>query len=213
MLHLALVYLHLLATCLAIGLLMACDLRLLARLREPGTPAVTVLRPPSRFVVRAVAGALLVLIATGAGLVVLALQERPDALANPKLQAKLLLVAVLVGNAVALHRLVFPRLGRGATARRASAETGVVRWVALAAVALPLAVSHALWAYCALLGIARPWNFVQPIEALLGGGLAAVALAWIGAVAVLARVTGIRSGLARSRGLPVAVRAGRARQA
>ena len=80
-----------------------------------------------------------------------ALLERPDYLANPKLQAKLALVVLLTINAFVLHRLTFPRLARG---RRVAA--GIASdWIAIG---IPVGVSNFLWMFVAFLGVARAWN-------------------------------------------------------
>lgn len=204
MTHLLLVYLHLIATCAAVGVILAADLRagavLLDRLRRPDARCRPLrLPPPDAATVRVIAASLAVLVATGIGLVVLAVQARPDALANPKLQAKVALVVLLVLNAAALHRVSLPALA-GGRARRERPPGAVARWRTAAVVAGPVAVSHGLWAYCAFLGIARPWNFRMPIEAVLAVGAGVVGIAWLGLAAVLAAATA--PGYARLRAVP-----------
>lgn len=194
MTHLLLVYLHLIATCAAIGVILATDVRLAADLWHRARHAEarrTPLRlaPPSPFVVRMVGAALAVLLVTGVALVALALQARPDALANPKLQAKIAFVALLVLNSVALHRLTFPGLARRARPRAGAATPPQAFGERLRDAALlcaPVGASHGLWAYCAFLGIARPWNFSLPLEAVMAVGAAFVAVAWLGCTALVA---------------------------
>jgi hypothetical protein len=164
MLHLALVFSHFLAAALALGAIVATDLRLLSKLAQDRVR----IAPPNAFVTRIVVVSLVVLCATGAAIVADAALERPAALANPKLHAKLLLVALLVANAVVLHRVTFPRLAQG----RRVARWGVAEWLA---VAVPVAASNALWLFVALLGVARTWNDTMPI----GEILAAAALAYV----------------------------------
>lgn len=149
MFKLLLLFAHLLGTCLALGAIVATDIRLLRRLADDRVR----IAPPNPYVMRLIALALLLLIVTGAALVLLGLGERPDYFSgNPKLQAKLILVAVLGINAWVLHRYTFPGLARG---RR------VARWKLrdFIRVALPVALSNCLWMYCAFLGIARPWSY------------------------------------------------------
>lgn len=165
---------HLLATCTAIGSILASDLHLLSRLRERGPRFA----PPNGFVVKLVSFSLLALYASGAALVAWGLQERADYLSNPKLQAKLMLVALLTLNAAVLHRFTFPHLG----SRRL--KPGSLRTILL--VALPIACSNALWLMCAFLGIARPWNFSVPALDVLSLAAGVVFTAWCAVAATLA---------------------------
>ena len=91
MLKLTLLYLHLIAVSLAVGSILVTDLRLLARMRDPGFR----LAAPNLFIVKLVAGSLVLLYVTGASLIVIGLGERADYLGNPKLHGKLLLVGAL----------------------------------------------------------------------------------------------------------------------
>lgn len=164
MLKIALIYVHLLSTCVAIGMIALTDLRLLGRVF--GTRVV--IPTPSRLETRAIMLALLVLYATGAGLVALGLAERADYLTNQKLQAKLVLVALLTANAFVLHQVIFPLLERRAPVAH---WTVGERWQVAASVGL----SNSLWLYCAFLGIARPWNYTMP----LGQVLAIAPVLWL----------------------------------
>ncbi|MBC8056928.1 MAG: hypothetical protein H7Y61_10155 [Rhizobiales bacterium] len=181
MLKLLLLFAHLLGTSLALGAIVATDIRLLRKLADERVR----IAPPNPFVMRLISLALLVLYATGIALVGLGLAEDPDYLANPKLQAKLLLVALLSVNALVLHHLTFPGL---AHARR------VARWKFgdFMRVALPVSLSNCLWMYCAFLGIARPWNHAVSIGFVLGTA------AWLFAL-TLAAVTTILAIAAQDR--------------
>ena len=148
MLYLILVFAHLLAASTALGAIVATDLRLLSKLAQDRVR----IAPPNAFVARMVMVALLVLWITGAAIVAHGMVERSDYLSNPKLQAKILLVALLTLNAVALHRLTFPRLARGRSVARWRASEWLV-------IAVPVAMSNFLWMFTAFLGIARPWNY------------------------------------------------------
>ena len=174
MLYLLLVFAHLLAASMALGAIVATDLRLLSKLAQDRIR----IAPPNEFVARLVMVALLVLWLTGAAIVGHGAMERPDYLANPKLQAKIGFVILLTVNAFVLHRVTFPRLALG---RR------VARWHASdwLAIAVPVAVSNFLWMFSAFLGIARPWNDTMPlidIVAIAGGLFLVVQL---GVVAIL----------------------------
>jgi len=168
---LLLLFAHLLGTSLALGAIVATDIRLLGKL------AIDRVRiaPPNPFVMRLILLALCLLYLTGAALVAIGLADDPAYLHNPKLQAKLILVVMLSANAWFLHRFTFPGLARGRRVAR-------WKWRDFMRVALPVALSNCLWMYCAFLGIARPWNHSASIGFVLGTA------AWLFA-ATLAAVT------------------------
>jgi hypothetical protein len=174
MLYLMLVFLHLLATSMALGAIVATDLRMLSKLAQDRVR----IPPPNEFVARLVTIALVLLYATGAGMVWIGTQGNPDFL-NPKLQGKLVLVALLTFNALVLHRYTFPRLARGRS---------VSRWrpIDWAVVVLPVSLSNCLWMFCAFLGIARPWNHSMPMRDVLEIAAALYLLALFGVGIVLA---------------------------
>ena len=153
MFYLLLVFTHLLAASMALGAIVATDLRLLSKLSQDRVR----IAPPNEFVARIVMVALLMLYVTGGGIVAHGLMERPDYLANPKLQAKILLVVLLSLNAFVLHKITFPRLAKG----RRVARWHAADWVL---VAVPVAASNFLWLFTAFLGIARPWNYSMPMR-------------------------------------------------
>jgi hypothetical protein len=163
--QLLVLFVHLVGVCLALGMILLTDARLLARVAGYRV----VILPPSRFDTRVISGALLLLTASGTALIAYGLLGRPDYLANPKLQVKLVLVLALAVNAVVLHRVVFPILER---ARPVSRWTVRSRW----RVALSVGLSNSLWFYCAFLGIARPWNFTLPFWQVF----AVAPLLWLG---------------------------------
>ncbi len=175
MFKLLLLFAHLLGTSLALGAIVATDIRLLRRLADDRVR----IAPPNPYVMRLITIALVVLVVTGATMIALGIAERPDYLsANPKLQAKLVLVALLMINAFVLHRYTFPGLARG---RR------VARWKLrdFLRVSVPVALSNCLWMYCAFLGIARPWNGVVSAEFVLATAAWLFALTLAGVVTLL----------------------------
>ncbi len=101
-----------------------------------------------------------------------------DYLGNPKLQAKIALVALLTLNAFVLHRFTFPRLARG---RR------VARWRLLdwAVIAVPVAASNALWLFVAFLGVARTWNEAVPVASVFTAGAIVYLAVQAGVCAIL----------------------------
>ncbi len=183
MFKLIVLFAHLLGTSLALGAIVATDIRLLGRLAE----ARVRISPPNPFVMRLISLALALLYLTGACLLWLGWSADPSYLGNPKLQGKLILVLLLSLNAVVLHRITFPGLAR---ARR------VARWKArdFMRVAVPVALSNALWMYCAFLGIARPWNHTVTLEFVLTTGAAVFSVALAGVCALLAVAAQDRTG-------------------
>jgi hypothetical protein len=176
MLKLLVVYIHLLATCSALGAILATDLRLLCKLAGYRVR----IAPPNGFVTRLVGLSLALLVLTGAALIGLGLMERPDFFTgNPKLQAKVLLVATLAVNAFVLHRFTFPRLARGRRVTLASLPDAL-------SVAVPVALSNCLWLFIAFLGIARPWSYVMPFGQVLSITAALFSFTLIGVLLMLA---------------------------
>lgn len=165
MVYTAIVFLHLLATCAAIGTIVITDLRLLGKVMGYRV----VIPRPERFETTIISLALLVLYATGAAIVWMALEKNPQYLHNQKLQAKLVLVLILSINAVYLHKRVFSILER---------SRPVSKWKRSHRfdVSIGVALSNSLWFFCAFLGIARPWNNTVPIVFVL---CVAVAI-WLG---------------------------------
>lgn len=184
--QLLLLFAHLLGTSLALGAIVATDIRLLRRLSDDRVR----IAPPNPYVTRLITVALGVLYGTGAALVALGLAADPGYLANPKLQAKLVLVLVLTLNAVVLHRQTFPSLASG---RR------VARWkmAHFLRVAVPVALSNCLWMYCAFLGIARPWNHQASLGFVLGTAAWLFAATLVGVTAILGIAAQDRTGRER----------------
>jgi len=154
--HLLTVYVHLIATCMAIGVIVMTDMRLLAKLAGYRV----VIPPPERFETLMIVVAMTTLVLSGLALVMFGLADDPSYLRNPKLQAKILLVGLLVANAFALHYITFPRLARARPVASWNTRDHL-------SVALPVGLSNSLWMFCAFLGIARPWNFKMPLTDVL----------------------------------------------
>ena len=174
-LYMLLVFGHLLAASMALGAIVATDLRLLSKLSQDKVR----IAPPNQFVVRIVMVALLLLYVTGGAIVWHGLGERADYLDNPKLQAKIGLVVLLTLNAFLLHYVTFPRLARG----RRVARWHLSDWIV---VAVPVAISNFLWMFVAFLGIARPWNYSTPMRDILEIAAVLYVVAQIGVFTILA---------------------------
>lgn len=144
MTHLLTVYLHLIASCAAIGVILATDLKLFQHLLHPQNKSLDQLHIATE--IRIIVVALLILWLSGSLLVWQGYIEDPEYLLNPKLQAKVLLVGLLTLNAFALHSVSLPRI------------TALPDHSDYVLTILFPAVSNSLWFYCAFLGVARLWN-------------------------------------------------------
>jgi hypothetical protein len=175
LLYMLLVFGHLLAASMALGAIVATDLRLLSKLSQDKVR----IAPPNPFVARIVMLALLLLCVTGGGIVWHGLGERADFLDNPKLQVKIGLVVLLTLNAFMLHYVTFPRLARG----RRVARWHLTDWIL---VAVPVATSNFLWMFIAFLGVARPWNYSMPMRDILEIAAALYLVVQLGVFTILA---------------------------
>jgi hypothetical protein len=155
------VYVHLLATCIAIGTIVLTDLRLMAKVMGYRV----VIPKPERLETTIITVALTLLYLTGAAIVFLGVEANPDYLENEKLLAKLLLVGLLTVNAVMLHKAVFPILGRSRPVSQWSRQ----EWFT---VSTCVSLSNSVWLYCAFLGVARVWNNTVSLEHVLSVALA-----------------------------------------
>ncbi len=147
-----LVYAHLIAACIAVGILLIQDLALSKlRGRPMGKEMIDDLQKSAGIVFVA----LVVLWVTGLGLVVHGYLDNPAYLMNQKLWAKFTVVSILTINGLFLHFYSFPRLmsPRGFIGHQVSEQLFVV---------VTAVVSAVSWLYACYLGIARPWNNVAP---------------------------------------------------
>ena len=143
------VYAHLIAACIALGVTFMQDLALA---RSKGAPLSAQATSELKKAAEIVLMALVVLWVSGAGLVTMGYLDDPaQYLLNQKLWAKVAVVALLTLNGVILHHYSFPRVtsARGITGLAYGEQT---------LVALTGAVSSVSWLFACFLGIARPWN-------------------------------------------------------
>ena len=153
------VFLHLVATCAAIGTIVITDMRLLAKLMGYRV----VIPPPQRFETVMISVSLVLLYLTGGVLIAVGLASDPQYLDNPKLQGKLVLVALLTANAFVLHYLSFPVLGRAQPVSSWSRR----QWLTVSGT---VSLSNSIWFYSAFLGVARVWNFTVSLWFVLAVG-------------------------------------------
>lgn len=153
------VYLHLIACCVAIGLVFMSDLDMVKRLLTGD--AQTLDQRHLGGLHQTVVRALLVLWLTGSGLMAIDVWTKGvDVLANPKLQSKVAIVVLLTLNGVAMHHLVLPLLKRAGALMRLTFSQRLV------AIFLG-AVSGVSWLYAAMLGIGRPLNWHYSLAQIL----------------------------------------------
>ncbi|AOE86465.1 hypothetical protein [Pseudomonas sp. TCU-HL1] len=152
--RLAVVYAHLIACCVAVGLVLTSDLAMARQLLRGDDSAHC--RPSHlESLQRTISLALLMLWVTGAVIILLDMSVKGwTYLLNPKLQAKVLIVALLTLNGMLLHQAVLPALAR------AGSLLGLppaMRSLALFAGT----VSAVSWFYAAMLGVGRPlaWKY------------------------------------------------------
>lgn len=147
-----LVYIHLIAACLAVGVLLMQDLALAKwRGRAMDAEARANLHQNAGIVTLA----LVVLWVSGLAIVIIGYLDNPAYLMNQKLWGKFTVVSILTINGLILHYYSFPKLmspigflGAGRTEQLFVLVTAVVSLVS--------------WLYSCYLGIARPWNNVAP---------------------------------------------------
>lgn len=144
------VYVHLIAACVAVGILLIQDLAL-AKTRGRALPSQAI--DELQRAAKIISLALIVLWISGLMLVVIGYIDNPqEYLLNQKLWAKFTVVGILTLNGIALHHFSFPRvvssrgiLGLGNIEKTLVIFTGVV--------------SSVSWLFACYLGIARPWNY------------------------------------------------------
>ncbi len=144
------VYAHLLAACVAVGILLMQDLALAkTRGKALSTTAIKDLTKSADIMFMA----LIALWISGLALVLLGYIENPaQYLMNEKLWAKFTVVSILTLNGIALHYFSFPRV---TCARGFLSVSGVEQLL----VVFTGAISTVSWLFACYLGIARPWNY------------------------------------------------------
>jgi hypothetical protein len=176
--RMALVHAHLIACCAAIGLILMSDIAMVTQLIS-GDPHERM--DPKHLQDRQNTVALAALWATGAGIIALDASVKGwEYFANPKLQAKITVVALLTLNGILLHHRVLPLMKKAGTLLNMSFS---LRSFAVFAGS----VSAVSWFYAAMLGVGRPLNWKYPLSqilaaypVLIAGGFAALMLmvAW-----------------------------------
>ncbi|MGA8516047.1 MAG: hypothetical protein WB821_14885 [Burkholderiaceae bacterium] len=174
--RMAVVYFHLIACCVAIGMVLTSDVAMVKKLLQVHADD-RVDRKHLSELQTTVSRALVALWVTGVAIVSLDVSLKGwGYLENPKLQSKVAIVVLLTLNGVVLHKYVLPLLIKaGSLLRMAFSQ----RLLAIFAGA----VSGVSWFYAALLGVGRPLNWkyslVEILAAypvLIAGGFASMVL-------------------------------------
>lgn len=176
--RMGIIYVHLIACCVAIGLVLTSDFAMVRQLYRGEAPT------DSRHLATlqtTVATALIALWISGAAVVLLdASMKGWDYFANPKLQAKIAIVVLLTLNGVVLHRRVLPWLQKAGSLLKLSFSQSLLAIFAGA-------VSGVSWFYAALLGVGKPlsWRYslvelMAAYPVLIAGGFVSMLLltAW-----------------------------------
>ena len=176
--RMGIVYLHLIACCVAIGTVFMGDLDMVRRLVRSGDDRTD----PAHFTQlhTVVSRSLIALWITGVAIVGLDMWLKgAGILANPKLQSKIAMVALLTINGFVLQGYVLPWLKKTGSLMSLSFRR---RMIAL----FTGAVSGVSWFYAAMLGIARPLNWKFSLAEILAAYPVMVAGGFIGMVALTA---------------------------
>ncbi|WP_218583867.1 hypothetical protein [Pseudomonas akapageensis] len=180
LLRLAVVYVHLLACCVAIGLVFASDAAMVKDLLK-GRVSTGHDNDHMAGLQKSVSNALIFLWITGAAVIGIDyLDKGMTYFANPKLQAKVIIVLLLTFNGMLLHRYVCPALLK--VGSLLDLKVGVRMFALFSGV-----LSGVSWLYAAMLGVGRPlaWKYsltellvAYPVLIVLGFAMMVVLTQW-----------------------------------
>ncbi|KAA0987844.1 hypothetical protein FQ192_17865 [Pseudomonas sp. ANT_J12] len=160
LLRLGVVYVHLVACCVAIGLVLTSDITMVKDLFKRKTFTEHD-NAHMEGLQKSVIVALIALWLTGIGIVGIDyLDKGMDYFMNPKLQAKVIIVLLLSYNGILLHRLVLPALQKAGSLLNLGFSA---RMLALFCGSL----SAVSWMYAAMLGVGRPLAWKYSLSELL----------------------------------------------
>jgi hypothetical protein len=177
LLRLGIVYFHLIACCVAIGLVLTSDLAMVRRLMNGDAR-----EDPDHidYLQKVVSGSLVVLWLTGIAIISLdASQKGWEYFLNPKLQAKIAIVVLLTVNGFFLHRSILPLMKKAGSLLDLPLD---YRFLAM----FSGAVSAVSWFYAAMLGIARPLNWTYSLTEILAPYPVLIAGGFLGMLALAA---------------------------
>ncbi|UTW09187.1 hypothetical protein [Pseudomonas benzenivorans] len=174
--RLGIVYAHLIACCVAIGMVLTSDFAMIKELFKGGKSHLQDSQHMESLQ-KSVSAALAVLWVSGVAIIWLDINANGlSYLLNPKLQAKITIVMLLTFNGMLLHGLVLPALQKAGSLLKLNFS---MRMFALFAGAL----SGVSWFYAAMLGVGRPLSWKYSLTEILAaypvmivGGFAAMVL-------------------------------------
>lgn len=179
-LRLGVIYVHLVACCVAIGLVLTSDVAMVRDLlkRKVFTEHDNAHMESLQ---KSVIVALIALWVTGVAVVGIDyLGKGVEYFMNPKLQAKVIIVALLSYNGVLLHRLVLPALQKAGSLLNLGFSA---RMLALVCGSL----SAVSWMYAAMLGVGRPLAWKYSLSELLMAYPVLIVLGFLAMVALTQR--------------------------
>jgi len=179
--RLGLVYVHLIACCMAIALVLKSDVDMVMAMIKGDRASNVADMDHMKSLKNVVVVALGVLWATGTAIVTLDAVSKGGwhYFENPKLQAKILIVVLLTVNGVVLHNLVLPWLEKAGSLLKLSFHR-----IALATFAGT--VSGVSWMYAAMLGVGRPLSWKYSLGEIMAAYPVLIAGGFIGMLAVTA---------------------------
>ena len=179
--RLGLVYVHLIACCLAIALVMKSDVAMVKAMLKGDRASDLAHMEEMKSLKTVVSVALAVLWATGTAIVTLDAVTKGGwhYFANPKIQAKILIVVLLTLNGVVLHNLVLPWLEKAGSLLKLPFHR-----ITLATFAGT--VSGVSWMYAAMLGVGRPLSWKYSLGQIMAAYPVLIAGGFIGMLAVTA---------------------------
>lgn len=178
--RLGIVYAHLVACCVAIGLVLTSDIAMVRQLIKGDTSRMDMRH--MRSLQTTVTAALVALWVTGVAVIALDMSTKGwPYLANPKIQAKILIVVLLTINGVVLHHVVLPWMQKAGSLLRL--PPGKTLFAIFSG-----AASGVSWLYAAMLGVGRPLSWKYSLLELMaayplliaGGFMSMLALTLIG---------------------------------
>ena len=179
-LRMGVVYVHLLACCVAIGLVLTSDIAMVRDLFKRKTLTEHD-NAHMESLQKSVVVALIALWVTGTAIIGIDyLEKGMNYFMNPKLQAKVIIVALLTYNGVVLHRLVLPALQKAGSLLNLEFSA---RMLALFCGSL----SAVSWMYAAMLGIGRPLAWKYSLTELLIAYPVLIALGFLTMLALTQR--------------------------
>ncbi len=156
--RLGIVYIHLIACCIAIGLVLTSDLAMVKQLFQRESSDNT---KSMRNLQTTVVWALAALWISGLTLVSLdAWFKGWEYFENPKIQAKISIVVLLTLNGIILHHFVLPWLQKAGSMLKLSPSQTVFALFSGA-------VSGVSWLYAAMLGVGRPLSWKYSLVELM----------------------------------------------